>query len=361
LHGYWQSGKNSGKEKQMKKISVNILCFLIPVPKWRRKFRRWVLRDKNYERLNWKLDNLQNSLNYMIQFNKAFTDISNAPSARGNMHLQQQAINKVLEILDLIFRKYGLEYWLGAGALLGFVRHNGNPVPWDDDIDIYMMRSDYDKTVKLLLELFDGSDLYCCYRGFSIKFIRYKNTAISLDIFPVDQYYKHIESEYEKKDIQSGMKSISPFSRDDFIRAAGLGEESKFFENIWAGSKIKDYSKLLKMSDISKDIWKKVIMKNKLPLRNGTLFYGIERAAFIVCSFDYDSVFPIRRAIYNGIEINIPNDPNLYLVARYGDYWGFPNDFHIHTAHLQFTNKNISELNELICMDAEQFIQRMAK
>ncbi len=57
----------------------------------------------------------------------------------------------VLKEIEKVCKKYGLKYYAGYGTMLGAVRHNGF-IPWDDDIDIFMLRDDYDKLLKVFRE-----------------------------------------------------------------------------------------------------------------------------------------------------------------------------------------------------------------
>ncbi len=55
--------------------------------------------------------------------------------------------SKLIEMLveiDRICDKHGLRYFLVGGSAIGAVRHNGI-IPWDDDIDVALPRSDFEK------------------------------------------------------------------------------------------------------------------------------------------------------------------------------------------------------------------------
>ena len=60
----------------------------------------------------------------------------------------QLLASKMLIALERICEKHGLRYYVAAGSLLGAARHGG-PIPWDDDVDVTMPRSDYEKFIQV--------------------------------------------------------------------------------------------------------------------------------------------------------------------------------------------------------------------
>lgn len=50
-------------------------------------------------------------------------------------------LRRMLQDMDNLFNAYGVTYWIDGGTLLGAVRHK-NIIPWDDDADISILKSD---------------------------------------------------------------------------------------------------------------------------------------------------------------------------------------------------------------------------
>jgi len=66
------------------------------------------------------------------------------PQARGQKRKVQQISTLILEKFDEVCRKYEIPYFLHFGTLIGAIRHGGC-IPWDDDIDVAMLREDIEK------------------------------------------------------------------------------------------------------------------------------------------------------------------------------------------------------------------------
>lgn len=112
---------------------------------------------------------------------------------------------EILKVFDKFCREHDLKYSLYAGSLLGAVRHKGF-IPWDDDLDVCMPRSDYEKFLVLWQQnapegyilqnkenskYFDQS--FSKLRKDHTTFLQNEwqignhHTGIFLDIFPIDR------------------------------------------------------------------------------------------------------------------------------------------------------------------------------
>ncbi len=66
----------------------------------------------------------------------------------GDLQRVQQTALCVLKEFIRICEKYGLDYFCHWGTALGAVRHQGF-IPWDDDIDVGMLREDYERFLQV--------------------------------------------------------------------------------------------------------------------------------------------------------------------------------------------------------------------
>lgn len=112
---------------------------------------------------------------------------------------------EILKVFDKFCREHNLKYSLYAGSLLGAVRHKGF-IPWDDDLDVCMSRSDYGKFLELwqktpvegyILQNKENSKYFdqsfSKIRKDHTTFLQDEwqignhHTGIFLDIFPIDR------------------------------------------------------------------------------------------------------------------------------------------------------------------------------
>ena len=59
---------------------------------------------------------------------------------------KQEHLLQLFRELDEICKKNNLRYVMAGGTAIGVVRNEGF-IPWDDDVDVYMPRDDWNKPV----------------------------------------------------------------------------------------------------------------------------------------------------------------------------------------------------------------------
>lgn len=118
--------------------------------------------------------------------------------------IQQMELG-IMEYIHEVCQKIGAKYFLAYGSLIGAVRHKGF-IPWDDDMDICMLREDYEKLQDYLIANPDERYEVMSYKNnlnYVYPFMKVKdnhtylleedvridsNMGIYVDIFPVDGY-----------------------------------------------------------------------------------------------------------------------------------------------------------------------------
>ncbi len=244
--------------------------------------------------------------------------------------LVQSYLKYLLKNFDELCRKNNIPYWFRGGSLLGVVRHGGF-IPWDDDIDLGIMRNDMYR----LQEILKDTDFQIVYHFNNNlpqnicrmpRFLNVKNGInIFIDLFPFD-YTEECEKEalktYWKKRRQL-YDEIHPLVENHTIaRYKGLMYE--------------DNSKDL---DILNKIFDKYTEKNQVATAN------------VIYPFDWfdttqnlyyktSDIFPLKEMKFDDIDVYVPNEFILALNMCYDNFLDFPSQFVDHKdCHKLLTNK----------------------
>ena len=251
-----------------------------------------------------------------------------------------------LEILNQfinICQKYNLAYWADGGTLLGAVRHNGF-IPWDDDIDIMMMREDFDKFCEVApLELESplflqnwNSDLF----GYAYARLINTNTSfftkkpnnkmitkcgIYIDIFPFDKI--------SDDDFQL---SVQNFKLQEIYK------KMSFFFVLKRQGKISEDELRSKLAEYSSQYYNEETKYNQ----DETIrFANLSMSQWRDCNIKYfnDGFNEPIMMQFEMLRLPIPRDYDKVLTDLYGDWHKFVKDASLHTCVLFDTDKPYTE------------------
>ncbi|WP_279167052.1 LicD family protein [Thomasclavelia cocleata] len=226
--------------------------------------------------------------------------------------------------------KNNLNYYICAGTLLGAVRHNGF-IPWDDDIDILMLRDDYERFIKIaqneLPEYYFLQNVYTdpeFYFNFSkirdnrTTFIETSsknlniNHGVFIDIFPLDRFPRFcIDKIYIR-----------------LVERIANARISEYFENNNNNKSMKDFIikkisyalfKTPKRAIFFKEkVYKKINKKRGDLLKNYSGAWGNKE----IVSEDYFKDITILD--FEGVQAKAPIYFDKYLTNLYGNYMKLP-------------------------------------
>lgn len=149
---------------------------------------------------------------------------------------------EVLEVVVKICERHDIRYFADYGTLLGAVRHQGF-IPWDDDMDISMLRSDYERFLKIApAELPEGWQLLSIHNnpfhhqlhaiirnGLKINYSpEYLNRfhgcpySVGLDLFPLDVLAPTVEEDHMICELLRILVYTAQISEDNLQQALSL-------------------------------------------------------------------------------------------------------------------------------------------
>ncbi len=239
-----------------------------------------------------------------------------------------------LRVFINICEKLDLTYFVYGGTLLGAEKFKGL-IPWDDDIDVALTRESYVKFVKeasnFLPEGFFIQNPYNCpecpypytkLRRRGTKYVEYTNrnvdieTGIYIDIYPVDKIPDN--ETLRRKQFKNVRKWI-------FIYQC---RQTPLYDRKVPGKFgfIKQVVKWIVCHAVR--VFPQEYCIRKIDYFMG-LYNGTEAQRYgALNSPNYDNIylhlFPLGKAQFEDIEVNVPGDWKTHLYMRYGDYSQMP-------------------------------------
>ena len=255
----------------------------------------------------------------------------------------QIVLTDMMRQFDKLCRDNDIDYFVSYGTAIGAVRHQGF-IPWDDDIDLGMMRSDYEK-LKKVFETQDTGNLFLSspdmddewHEKFFPK-LNYRGTVyvsenwhdnfekdgevdgrpINFDIFLYD-YCDENFMQIAKKSMSYKRNYMYTKFKAKLIRGKGLSAfVSSLVKRIMYDIHSSD-------KDYPKKQFRKYLKLIEHPESDYIVCYDTWTESDVKGSYiRYDESFPTVPVMFEGFEVKIQKNYDKTLRETYGDYMQLP-------------------------------------
>ena len=255
----------------------------------------------------------------------------------------QNTEKEILKKFDAICQKYHIEYFVVFGTALGAIRHQGF-IPWDDDIDVGMLRSEYEKLKSVPKKEWEDLILSDAYKRDKKHVLIYPQLYKNGTIFETAYHHKYDKKSSEEMlpiwidifiyDCVSSISEVKrKYKKAHFLR--------KMFYYSKCGTKVyKEDSLKRRFSCVAKDCVHKLLTLQKntdLRIYQRYLDVVAKGQGSLVTTFDtsvlkeilnsvcsYEEMFPTIRVPFEDIMVSIPKNYDQMLKQIYGDYMKLP-------------------------------------
>lgn len=263
----------------------------------------------------------------------------------GRLRQAQLKMLAILEVVDEICLKHGLDYWLDRGTLLGAVRHHGF-IPWDDDVDIAMPRASYDAFLRIApTELPENMRLQTAQtdpgyfnlaaplkiRDLNSRFIEKHELGnepylqgIFIDVFAYDVMPENIA---QRKRYKFFGKKLLRLLRHKYSPVS-MGHHAGVYKAI---------GRLIPTSLLEKYLHR--IIQKANSCNSAFLGYGYDSTKNN--AFSLDDIYPLKRIDFETKQFNIANRADVMLTKIYDDYLTLPPEERRRPNHCRELSVNI--------------------
>lgn len=277
--------------------------------------------------------------------------------ATGVMRQIQLLSVEMLRLFDNICRKHDINYWLDYGSLLGAVRHGGF-VPWDDDMDMSMLREDYERFVEVFpmeIEQIDELKDHLIISKLTKPHDNFPEGSNVLDVLNEGTFILFFQCAFKKPYVH-----FDVFPKE-YIKDSGLTDKR---------NEMQTNLQVELRNKIADGTW---TFEEGLEKEREKMHFTYEKTEHLSDAIDglhnnihnriykRDYVFPLRKISFEGYEFNCPNDFEEYLPLIYGpEYMHIP---HIALDHntVEFVKKQYDNNKKEMDKEFEEAIALLRK